>query len=176
MTDEVRVGICRTCPSMISERLIPWASALLSFAVWAISVAKSIQVIAIVRSFTVDVWNTTINERRHETHALYNQRLDVEVQVLSINIAKPTALISCAASVIDLRHKKTICLRPCYPKGENVRHSHVIKTLKKDIHWGIFFHFELVRLIFLILRLFHYVKLHHAAKCETNFKLVIIAY
>ena len=29
---------------------------------------------------------------------------------------------------------------------------------------------------FLILRLFHYVKLHHAAKCETNFKLVIIAY
>ena len=45
-------------------------------------------------------------------------------------------------------------------KGENVRHSHVVKTLKKDILLGIFFHFELVRLIFVILRLFHYVKLH----------------
>ena len=59
--------------------------------------------------------------------------------------------------------------------GENERHNHVTKIVKKNIIWGILFHYEQVRLIFfntLVVRL----RRIASAKYETNFMLVIFAY
>ena len=59
--------------------------------------------------------------------------------------------------------------------GENLRHSHVTKTLKQNINCGFFFYLELVRLLFFFNTLVVPLRTIASHKYENNFMLVIFA-